>query len=270
MNNNPLITFSTTPDGEWSYRITPEGNRSHLLQFLVRSCPEQLPPARQLLSKLCAIGYLLKPEKDRDFSPAVVGVSPNPEAGQSLFGDIIAALLPTARFSGEETRNIHLPSAWIRISDNSRVVFLDRLPRDFYFDCLFSYITGVWSFEIPRDARLVMPDFELPLNHLSGALVQAFDFKRGPKIYIAASAPIIGVSPSFEDRQWTLPFPDSAPSVPDGHPLPGFAPGQEALTSALVRQCGELYRLFGYVPVPPHPRTHDIRICLREQKGGRP
>lgn len=115
-----------------------------------------------------------------------------------------------------------------------------------------------------------MPDFELPLNHLSGALVEAFDFKRGPKIYIAASAPIIGVSPSFEDRQWTLPFPDSAPSVPDGHPLPGFAPGQEALTSALVRQCGELYRLFGYVPVPPHPRTHDIRICLREQKGGRP
>lgn len=81
MNNNPLITFSTTPDGEWSYRITPEGNRSHLLQFLVRSCPEQLPPARQLLSKLCAIGYLLKPEKDHNFSPPSSVYPPTPKPG---------------------------------------------------------------------------------------------------------------------------------------------------------------------------------------------
>ena len=148
-----LIQFHKT-DNVCHYELTQEGKKCQFLQFLIntsnftwRKIPEEITEedkrqeASILLSKLCAIGYLIFQKKRPDVSRAVIATDyMNKEPGRSgktLFVNFIAKFIQAEHITG---RFIDINNAfiWNDLSSQTKLVVLDDLPENFEWELPFS------------------------------------------------------------------------------------------------------------------------------------
>ena len=120
---HPLIIFREK-DGRYDYELSPEGRKCHYLQFLIntsnftwRKRPEEIEESEifennlHLLSKMCAIGYMLMECKDANVTRAVIGMDgkqsevgdSNGRSGKSLVGELMRQVVDTVYISGKRT-----------------------------------------------------------------------------------------------------------------------------------------------------------------------
>ena len=206
----PLISFRKEGD-ECTYTLTEEGRRCHYLQFLIntsnftwRKKPEEIEKGElyennlHLLSKLCAIGYMLMEVKDPNVARAVVGMDgkqsevgeSNGRSGKSLIGELIRQVMPLAYLPGKRPDLLNDAFVWNDIEESTRLVFIDDVLQNFNFEALFPNITGDWTVNKKGGVRITFP------------------FTKSPKIYLATNHAIRGSGSSFADRQWLIAFSD--------------------------------------------------------------
>ncbi len=200
-----LIQFHKT-DNAYHYELTQEGKKCQFLQFLINTSnfawckiPEEVTEEdkRQeafiLLSKLCAIGYLIFQKKRPDVSRAVIATDyMNKEPGRSgktLFVNFIAKFIQAEYITG---RFIDINNAfiWNDLSSQTKLVVLDDLPENFEFDWLFPCINGDW------------------VINRKGKRVDMIPYPYSPKIVITTFSEIAGKGVSVDYRKWELPFSD--------------------------------------------------------------
>lgn len=207
----PLIKFTAAPDGTYQYNISAAGERCHFLKFLEntsdftwRKQPEEIEPSEinenkiHLLSKLCAIGFMMMECKDANVARAVIGMDgkqseigdSNGRSGKSLVGELLRNVIQIAYIPGKNRDLFNDQFIWNDIVENTKLVFIDDVMQNFNFEFLFPPITGDWS-----------------VNYKGGRRV-TFPFLVSPKIYITTNHSIKGTGSSFTDRQWLLAFSD--------------------------------------------------------------
>lgn len=199
------IQFHQT-NNAYHYALTQEGEKCQFLQFLIntsnfawRKIPEEVTEedkqqeATILLSKLCAIGYLIfhikRPYETRvviltDYMNAETGRS-----GKSLFIEFVTKFVETPPISCRNQDITH-PFLWNDLSDKTRLVLLDDLQPDFNFENLFPFITGDW------------------VINRKGQPIDIIPFRHSPKIILSTNYKIQGKGYSFDDRKWEIPFSD--------------------------------------------------------------
>ncbi len=206
----PLIKFSQSGE-DYEYELSEDGKKCHFLQFLIntsnfswRKKPEEtdseelLENNQHLLSKLCAIGYMLMEAKDSNVTRAVIGMDgkqsevgdSNGRSGKSLVGELMRQVTSIAYLPGKKPDLLSDAFVWNDIEENTRLVFIDDVLRNFNFEFLFPNITGDWTVNKKGGIRITYP------------------FSKSPKIYIATNHAIGGTGSSFTDRQWLIAFSD--------------------------------------------------------------
>lgn len=200
-----LIQFHKV-DNAYFYELTQEGEKCHFLQFLIntsdfawRKSPSEITNADAvlknaiLLSKLCAIGYLIFQKKEPNVSRAVIATDyMNREPGRSgktLFVDFVTKFIQTERINGIFL-NINAPFIWNDLSSQTKLVLLDDLPENFEFQWLFPYISNDW------------------IINKKGKRSEMIPYQYSPKIVITTTSKILGKGPSSDYRKWELPFSD--------------------------------------------------------------
>ncbi|MCC2233396.1 DNA primase [Bacteroides fragilis] len=254
----PLVTFSRQ-DNTFTYELSEAGKKSHYLQFLIntsnftwRKSAEEIEPEEEnenrihLLSKLCAIGYMVMEAKDNNVARAVIGMDgkqsevgeSNGRSGKSLVGELMRNIIPTAYIPGKRSDLFNDQFVWNDIQENTKLVFIDDVLQNFNFEFLFPNITGDWSVNYKGGRRITLP------------------FARSPKMYIATNHAIRGSGSSYTDRQWLLAFSDF---YNDTHkPVDDFGVlffsewdfEQWNLTWNLLANCVQLYLTYGVVQAP--------------------
>ncbi|KAA6348459.1 DNA primase [termite gut metagenome] len=254
----PLITY-TEENKKYHYTLSENGEKCHFLNFLIntsnftwRKSPAEIEEEEinenniHLLSKLCAIGYMLMECKDANVARAVVGMDgklsevgeSNGRSGKSLIGELMRRVIPIAYVPGKNRDLFSDQFRWNDIVENTKLVFIDDVLRSFDFEQLFPNITGDWS-----------------VNYKGGRRV-TFPFTKSPKIYIATNHAVTGSGSSFTDRQWLLAFSDF---YNDEHkPIHDFGClffdewdfEQWNLTWNLLANCIQLYLRFGVTQAP--------------------
>ena len=255
----PLITFSRADEDVYTYEITEEGEKCHYLQFLINTSnftwrkpdnevtdTERNENRTHLLSKLCAIGYMLMEAKDNNVARAVIGMDgkqsevgdSNGRSGKSLIGELMRNVMPIAYIPGKNSDIFKDQFVWNDVQENTKLVFIDDVLQNFNFEFLFPNITGDWSVNYKGGRRMTLP------------------FTQSPKIYIATNHAIRGEGSSFTDRQWLLAFSDF---YNDQHkPVDDFGSlffsewdfDQWNLCWNLLANCIQLYLTFGVVQAP--------------------
>lgn len=254
----PLIQFKYE-DGRCSYNISSNGLKCHFLQFLIntsnfswRKNKNEIEDAElnenriHLLSKLCAIGFMMMEAKDANVARAVIGMDgklsevgeSNGRTGKSLIGELMRRVIPIAYIPGKNRDLFGDQFVWNDVVEKTKLVFIDDVLRSFQFESLFPNITGDWSVNYKGGRRLTFP------------------FNVSPKIYIATNHAISGTGSSFTDRQWLLAFSDF---YNDKHkPADDFGClffdewdyDQWNLTWNLLANCIQLYLTYGVVQAP--------------------
>lgn len=254
----PLITF-TEEDGRYTYRLSEDGTHCHYLRFLInasnftwRKKPEEVEEAElyennlHLLSKLCAIGYLLMEAKDNNVTRAVIGMDgkqsevgeSNGRSGKSLIGELMRQVMPIAYIPGKKPDIFNDAFVWNDVDEKTRLVFIDDVLQNFNFEFLFPNLTGDWTVNKKGGTRITYP------------------FSKSPKIYIATNHAIRGTGSSFTDRQWLIAFSDF---YNDTHkPLDDFGVlffsewdfTQWNLCWNLLANCIQLYLTYGVIQAP--------------------
>lgn len=254
----PLITFSNE-NNTLTYQLSDDGQNCHFLKFLInasnftwRKDPADIDPEDMeennihLLSKLCAIGYLILECKDASVARAVVGMDgklsevgeSNGRSGKSLIGELLRRVIPTAYIPGKNRDIFNDQFTWNDIVEKTKFVFIDDVLRNFQFEFLFPNITGDWSVNYKGGRRLTFP------------------FSVSPKIYIATNHAIMGSGSSFADRQWLIAFSDYYNDK--RKPVDDFGTmffnewdyTQWNLTWNMVANCVQLYLKHGVIQAP--------------------
>lgn len=253
-----LIDITKTTDGNYRYSITQDGSKCHFLRFLEntsnftwrKDTPEEselTENAQHLVSKLCALGFLVTDGKNKAISKAVIGMDgkqsdigvSNGRSGKSLLGEAVKMVTVTRYYNGKEfnSRN-NSQFQWDGINEKTRIVFIDDAMKDFDFELLFGLITGDWPVNPKGSSQYIIP------------------FERSPKIYLTTNHALSGVGSSFVDRQWLIAFSDY---YNDSHkPVDDFGmlffdewdEEQWNLFWNLIAQCVQIYFQFGCVQAP--------------------
>ncbi|WP_287768292.1 CHC2 zinc finger domain-containing protein [Bacteroides sp.] len=255
----PLITFKVDQENHYTYSISKDGEKCHYLLFLKnasnfswrkseveKDADEENENRIHLLSKLCAIGYMIMEAKDNNVSKAVVGMDgkqsevgdSNGRSGKSLIGELMRCAIPTAYIPGKRSDLFNDQFVWNDVLENTKLVFIDDVLQNFNFEFLFPNITGDWSVNYKGGRRISIP------------------FSASPKIYIATNHAIRGSGSSFTDRQWLLAFSDYYND--SRKPIDDFGTlffsewdfDQWNLTWNLLANCIQLYLQFGVVQAP--------------------
>ena len=255
----PLISFSCADGDVYHYEISEDGEKCHYLQFLINTSnftwrkpdnevtdTERNENRIHLLSKLCAIGYMLMEAKDNNVARAVIGMDgkqsevgdSNGRSGKSLIGELMRNVMPIAYIPGKNSDIFKDQFVWNDVQENTKLVFIDDVLQNFNFEFLFPNITGDWSVNYKGGRRMTLP------------------FTQSPKIYIATNHAIRGEGSSFTDRQWLLAFSDF---YNDQHkPVDDFGSlffsewdfDQWNLCWNLLANCIQLYLTFGVIQAP--------------------
>jgi len=220
--DKPLIRFRKDDEGQYSFTLSDEGRACHYLQFLINASnftwkKERMradaatdivitPEEKQenilhLLSKLCAIGYLLLDYKDPSTSKAVIGMDgkqsevgkSNGRSGKSLLGMAVEQVKSTVYIDGKKRDMDKDQFLWNDITEKTQFVFMDDVFRGFEFEPIFTKVTGNWSVNYKgteRGGRVTIP------------------FAKSPKIYIATNHAIKGSEGSYKARQWLIAYSD--------------------------------------------------------------
>lgn len=254
----PLISFHQDGD-DFTYELSEDGKKCHYLQFLIntsnftwRKKPDDIDSEelfennQHLLSKLCAIGYMMMEAKDSNVTRAVIGMDgkqsevgdSNGRSGKSLVGELMRQVTTIAYLPGKKPDLLSDAFVWNDIEENTRLVFIDDVLRNFNFEFLFPNITGDWTVNKKGGIRITYP------------------FAKSPKIYIATNHAIGGSGSSFTDRQWLIAFSDF---YNDTHkPVDDFGTlffsewdyEQWNLCWNMLACCVQLYLRFGVVQAP--------------------
>lgn len=256
-----LIDVKKTPEGKYNVKLTPLGQKCQFLRFLENTSnftwrkkaakmditPDEIEEDMQhLLSKLCAIGYLLTSLKDLGVNKAVIGSdgkqsevgASNGRSGKSLVGELIKRVVVALYINGKNV-NIQGDSfVWTEMTEKTKVVYIDDVRKDFDFEVLFGYLTGSWT-----------------INQKSGGRF-TLEFEKSPKVYLTTNHAISGDNGSFIDRQWNIAFSDfynEKHKPADDFGCTFFSEWdweQWNLTWNMVAQCVQLYFNFGVVESP--------------------
>lgn len=256
--NQPLIAFRQEGDS-FTYELSEDGRKCHYLQFLIntsnftwRKKPEDIDPEellennQHLLSKLCAIGYMMMEAKDNNVTRAVIGMDgkqsevgdSNGRSGKSLVGELMRQVMTIAYLPGKKPDLLSDAFVWNDIEENTRLVFIDDVLQNFNFEFLFPNITGDWTVNKKGGVRITYP------------------FAKSPKIYIATNHAIKGTGSSFTDRQWLIAFSDFYNDV--HKPIDDFGTlffsewdfEQWNLCWNMLACCVQLYLRYGVVQAP--------------------
>lgn len=245
----------------YSYTLSKEGQQCHYLQFLVNSSnftwrkvksnseiseKELSENNTHLVSKLCALGYLMMSAKDKSVSKAVVAMDgkqsevgdSNGRSGKSLLGNLLEEVKPTVYINGKY-KDIEADGfLWDEVNVKTQMVFIDDVRTNFSLEFLFANITGNWTVNYKGGRRATFP------------------FTTSPKIYLTTNHALNGEGSSFSDRQWQIAFSDF---YNDSHkPIDDFGTlffddwdfEQWNLTWNLLAECVQIYLRFGVVEAP--------------------
>lgn len=247
--------------GTFSYSLSPEGKKSHYLRFLINASnftwrkdlkgeevseDEYNENTAHLVSKLCALGYLMLSAKDKSVAKAVVAMDgkqsevgdSNGRTGKSLLGNLLEEVKVTTYINGKYKDIESDPFLWNDVTLKTQIVFIDDVRTNFSLEFLFSNITGNWSVNYKGGGRATLP------------------FSDSPKIYLTTNHALNGEGSSFRDRQWRIAFSDY---YNDEHkPIDDFGIlffdewdfEQWNLTWNLLAECVQLYLRFGVVEAP--------------------
>lgn len=254
----PLITFQYE-NGKCKFHLSEDGQQCHFLRFLEntsnftwRKKTEEIVEDEvnenniHLLSKLCAIGFMMMEAKDNNVCRAIIGMDgrqsevgeSNGRSGKSLIGELMRNVLPIVYIPGKKSDLLNDQFIWNDIQENTKLVFIDDVLLGFNLELLFPNITGDWTVNYKGGRRITLP------------------FARSPKIYITTNHAIRGEGGSFRDRQWLIAFSDY---YNDAHkPTDDFGSlffsewdyEQWNLTWNLLANCIQLYLTYGVVQAP--------------------
>ena len=206
----PLIRFYKDGDN-YDYELTKEGAQCHFLKFLIntsnftwRKQMDEIDPEEMnennihLLSKMCAIGFMLMEGKDANVTRAVIGMDgkqsevgeSNGRSGKSLIGELMRNVMPIAYIPGKRADIFNDQFIWNDVQEKTQLVFIDDVLQSFNFEQLFPNLTGDWSVNYKGGRRITL------------------SFEQSPKVYITTNHAIKGSGGSFKDRQWLLAFSD--------------------------------------------------------------
>ena len=219
-----LIHIEKDKEGKFYYQVTPVGEKCHFLQFLINASnfswrkkkiieeqtakvgrsdaiitdDELYDNVVHLVSKMCAIGYMMLDGKDRSNAKAVVamdgkqsevGVS-NGRSGKSIIGLMLQNMLQSFYINGK-VKDLQADNfVWNDCIEGKKVAFIDDVRPNFDFEFLFANITGDWN-----------------VNYKGGSRA-TFSFQDSPKIYLTTNHALNGDGSSFMDRQWLIAFSD--------------------------------------------------------------
>ena len=128
-----------------------------------------------LLSKLCAIGYMLMEAKDSNVARAVIGMDgkqsevgeSNGRSGKSLIGELMRNVMPIAYIPGKNSDIFKDQFVWNDVMEKTKLVFIDDVLQNFNFEFLFPNITGDWSVNYKGGRRITLSFSQLSLIHIS-------------------------------------------------------------------------------------------------------
>ena len=185
--DEPMIRF-TYDDGILQCHKTQAGRSCHYLQFLTNVSNftwrkeeddmrvtniELQQNVRHLLSKLCAIGYLLQPKHARP-ALAVTAVDARPVDGQinggsgkSIFGQALQCLLPTVLIRCKDVSDDYY--IWNDVTDDTRLVIFDDIRPGFQFQPFFQYMARDWEINPKGGRRFLIPHDRAPKIYLTSA-----------------------------------------------------------------------------------------------------
>lgn len=257
-----LIKIDRDEDGNFTYELTPTGARCDYLQFLINSSnftwrkegksgetiteKELQENNTHLVSKLCALGYMMMSAKDKSVARAVVAMDgrqsevgdSNGRSGKSLMGNLLEEVKPTVYINGKYKDIEGDGFLWDEVTIKTQVVFIDDVRTNFSLEFLFANITGNWAVNYKGGRRATFP------------------FARSPKIYLTTNHALNGEGSSFSDRQWQIAFSDF---YNDSHkPIDDFGTlffddwdfDQWNLVWNMLAEAVQLYLRFGVVEAP--------------------
>lgn len=248
-------------DKSFSYRLSTAGRNCHFLRFLENASnftwrkekrgeeiteTDRRENATHLISKLCAIGYLMLSAKDKSVAKAVVAMDgkesevgdSNGRSGKSLIGNLLEEVKSTVYINGKYKDIESDAFLWDEMSVKTEIVVIDDVRTNFSLEFLFANITGNWAVNYKGGRRATFP------------------FHQSPKIYLTTNHALNGEGSSFQDRQWSIAFSDF---YNDTHkPVDDFGIlffddwdfDQWNLCWNLLAECVQLYLRFGVVEAP--------------------
>lgn len=215
-----LIHIDKHPStGKFSYTVTSLGKGCHFLQFLENTSnftwrkqqrlnngevgvdltdEELYANVEHMVSKMCAIGFMLMEHKDRSVSKAIIAMdgkqsevgASNGRSGKSIVGELFKRCITTVYLNGKTKDMTADAFLWNDVMEDTRCVFIDDIRPNFDFEFLFANITGDWKVNYKGGGRATFP------------------FNISPKIYLTTNHAINGEGSSFQDRQWLIAFSD--------------------------------------------------------------
>ena len=247
-----LFFIQSSKDKFPALRITKTGEACEFLQFIIntsnfhwRKKPEDITSKDFdnqklcIISKLCAIGYLLTRPKTRSVTRAVIAVDQQENVtgrtGKSLFFSALSHAVNTVFINGSG-RFYENRFCWSEINQDTRLVILEDVASSFEFEYLFSCISGDWTIVRKGQRSEVIP------------------YAYSPRIAITTQRPFQGIGCSFSDRQWYLYFSDfynirHNPVDDFGHILTfdQYNDIQRDLFTQLMGECVWLFQTFGVI-----------------------
>lgn len=241
----------TRSSGGFSYEVTPKGNKCHFLKFLINTSDfswkvpdsaktsfHQDKKAFNLVTKLCAIGYLLQPIKLETDVRAVIAVNGIKEwspfgTGKSLFAEVLKSMVSNVTLNG---RNRYLTInrfIYQHVNEGTRLIIIDDSSRQ--TDFLFFADACSGDLRIDKQAQNTT---SIP-HYLS------------PKFLFTQEAPFADQGASASNRQWYIQFSDyynglRSPENEFGHQfIKDWNQEDYALLNQLFVECMQIYLEFG-------------------------
>ena len=187
-----------------------------------------------LLSKLCAIGYLIVGYKDSE-NPRAVFCESGTRNGKTLFANFFREVSRMYVVQGKTldiTKNLF---PWSQMPEGTKIVHIDDVPEQFCFEYLFPNITGDWHI------------------NKKGGRCSFLPFNKSPKLILTSEKPLPSKGPSLKYRMWRLRFSNyynqERNIVSDFGKIfyHEWSTADWAYTWELIADCISLYLRYGYV-----------------------
>lgn len=183
-------------NGVCNFTQNANAEKCDFLQFLKRTsliepCGSEYECRNDvhLLSKLCAIGYLIVGYKDPQ-NPRAVFCESGIRNGKTLFANFFREVSQMYVVQGNTLDLKRDLFPWSQMPEETKIVLIDDVPEQFCFEYLFPNITGDWYVNKKGGRRGFLP------------------FNKSPKLILTSEKPLPSRGASLEFRMWRLQFSD--------------------------------------------------------------